>query len=79
MLWTSWENTHDNRVPVPTDPHFDAAQYDAELARASADVSWEQPVDTSARLLVRELADRAGPVRSTGTVSCSPSRRSPYA
>ncbi|WP_326586209.1 hypothetical protein [Streptomyces sp. NBC_01294] len=57
VLWTSWENTHDNRIPFPTDLHFDAAQYDAELARAGADVSWEEPVDTAARLLAQELAD----------------------
>ncbi|MET9607270.1 hypothetical protein ABZZ17_19670 [Streptomyces sp. NPDC006512] len=61
VLWTSWENTHDNRVPLPTDLHFDAAQYDAELFRASTDVSWEKPVDAAARLLARELADRTGP------------------
>lgn len=55
VIWTSWENTHDVRVPVPGDVHFDAAQYDAELARAGADVSWEGPVDTAARLLAGEL------------------------
>lgn len=78
MLWTSWENTHDNRVPVPTDLHFDAAQYDAELARASADVSWEQPVDTTARLLVRELADRAGPEHGDRVVlAITPERTEP--
>ncbi|MFE3939049.1 hypothetical protein ACFXPJ_36170, partial [Streptomyces goshikiensis] len=61
VLWTSWENTEDNRDPLPADLHFDAAQYDAELARAGSDVSWEGPVDTAARLLAQELADHTGP------------------
>ncbi|ARE76763.1 hypothetical protein B6R96_24800 [Streptomyces sp. Sge12] len=45
------------RVPVPADVHFDAAQYDAELVRAAANVSWEEPVDSIARLLALELAE----------------------
>ncbi|OKK03855.1 hypothetical protein AMK26_20915 [Streptomyces sp. CB03234] len=57
VVWSSWQNTNDIRVPVPDDVHFDAAQYDAELARAVADTSWEQPVDTVARLLTQGLAD----------------------
>ncbi|MER7111335.1 hypothetical protein [Streptomyces sp. NPDC000229] len=57
VVWSSWENTNDIRVPVPADIHFDAAQYDAELARAAADTDWEEPVDTVARLLTRQLAD----------------------
>ncbi|MFJ8015175.1 hypothetical protein [Streptomyces sp. NPDC096339] len=56
VVWTGWENTDDNRVPVPADVWFDATQYDAELVRAVADVSWERPVDTLARLLTEELA-----------------------
>ncbi|MEU7278607.1 hypothetical protein AB0A69_07430 [Streptomyces sp. NPDC045431] len=55
VVWSSWLNTDDTRVPVPVDVHFDAAQYDAELARAVADTSWEEPVDTVARLLCQEL------------------------
>ncbi|MFJ9765409.1 hypothetical protein ACIRUY_16475 [Streptomyces erythrochromogenes] len=58
VLWTSWENTHDIRVPLPDDLYFDAAQYDAELARAGADTGWEGPVDTAARLVAGELAAR---------------------
>ncbi|KQZ17937.1 hypothetical protein ASD51_31085 [Streptomyces sp. Root55] len=59
VVWSSWLNTNDNRVPVPADVHFDAAQYNAELARAVADTSWEEPVDTVARLVTRELTDRS--------------------
>ncbi|WP_109778891.1 hypothetical protein [Streptomyces sp. CG 926] len=55
--WTGWENTEDVRVPVPGDFHFDAARYDAELARAVADDSWEEPVDGVARLLTLALAE----------------------
>ncbi|MFE1873590.1 hypothetical protein ACFW9N_22310 [Streptomyces sp. NPDC059496] len=54
--WTDWENTNDNRVPVPPEIHFDAAQYDAELARVVADHGWEEPVDTAARLLADRIA-----------------------
>ncbi|MFI1451718.1 hypothetical protein [Streptomyces virginiae] len=54
--WTGWENTEDVRLPVPADVHFDAAAYDAELARAVADLSWEEPVDSVARLMRLELA-----------------------
>lgn len=57
VIWSSWENTSDNRAALPAEIHFDAAQYDAELARAAADLSWEQPVDTVARLLAKTLAD----------------------
>lgn len=55
VVWT-WENTDDLRVPLPPDCHFDAERYDAELDRLVADHSWEEPVDTATRLLVRELA-----------------------
>lgn len=55
--WVSWENTNDIRGPVPPEIHFDAAQYDAELARVVADHSWEEPVDTAARLLAHRVAD----------------------
>lgn len=54
--WVSWQNTNDIRVPVPPEVRFDAAQYDAELARLVADHSWEEPVDTAARLLARRIA-----------------------
>lgn len=57
VVWTGWENTEDIRVPVPADVHFDAARYDAELARAVADLSWEEPVDSVTRLMALELAE----------------------
>ncbi len=54
--WVGWENTDDIRAPVPPEVRFDAAQYDAELARVVADHGWEEPVDTAARLLTRRIA-----------------------
>ncbi|MFE1291181.1 hypothetical protein [Streptomyces sp. NPDC058751] len=78
VLWTSWENTHDTRVPVPAEVHFDAARYDAELTRAGADTSWEEPVDTAARLLAGELADQASPKGADRTViAVTPERTEP--
>ncbi|MFD7974264.1 hypothetical protein [Streptomyces sp. NPDC059071] len=56
VVWT-WENTDDIRVPLPSDSHFEADRYDAELDRFVADHSWEEPVDTAVRLLARELVD----------------------
>ncbi|MFE5398692.1 hypothetical protein ACFQ9U_29585 [Streptomyces sp. NPDC056568] len=56
VIWDAWENTS-NVAAVPADVCFDAAQYEAELARAAADHSWEEPVDTVARLLHQTLAD----------------------
>nr|WP_307517903.1 hypothetical protein [Streptomyces umbrinus] len=41
VLWDAWENTS-NITAVPTDFRFDAAQYEAELARAAADRSWPE-------------------------------------
>ncbi|MFE9953314.1 hypothetical protein ACFYRJ_38600 [Streptomyces sp. NPDC005531] len=55
--WMNWQNTNDIRVPVPPKIHFDATQYDAELARVVAYHSWEEPVDTAARLLAHRIAD----------------------
>lgn len=54
VIWDAWENTS-NITAVPADIRFDAAQYEAELARAAADRSWEEPVDTVARLLGQTL------------------------
>ncbi len=59
MIWGAWENTS-NITAVPADFRFDSAQYEAELARAAADRSWEEPVDTVARLLEQTLADSGG-------------------
>ncbi|MEU8760155.1 hypothetical protein [Streptomyces sp. NPDC048659] len=55
--WSDWQNTSDMRVPVPPRVRFDAAEYDAELARLVADDSWEEPVDTAARLLAQWVAE----------------------
>ncbi|MFC9679235.1 hypothetical protein [Streptomyces sp. NPDC056948] len=54
VIWDAWENTS-NITAVPADIRFNAAQYEAELARAAADRSWEEPVDTVARLLEQTL------------------------
>ncbi|MFF9115953.1 hypothetical protein ACF09Y_10135 [Streptomyces massasporeus] len=54
VVWDAWENTS-NITAVLADIHFDAAQYEAELARAAADRGWEEPVDTVARLLEETL------------------------
>ncbi|NEB54115.1 hypothetical protein G3I48_17785 [Streptomyces griseus] len=56
VIWDAWENTS-NVFALPSDFWFDAAQYEAELVRAAADRSWEEPVDTIARLLHQTLAD----------------------
>ncbi|RAJ46159.1 hypothetical protein K353_00534 [Kitasatospora sp. SolWspMP-SS2h] len=41
VVWSDWE-TPDDGPPLP-DFHFDARQYDAELARATADRWWDAP------------------------------------
>jgi hypothetical protein len=56
VMRDAWENTS-NSTALPADFRFDAAQYEAELARAAADRSWEEPVDTVARLLEQTLGD----------------------
>ncbi|WP_432021602.1 hypothetical protein [Streptomyces parvus] len=56
VIWDAWENTN-NIIAVPPDFWFDATQYEAELTRAAADRSWEEPVDTVARLLQQALVD----------------------
>ncbi|MDT0390867.1 hypothetical protein [Streptomyces dubilierae] len=77
VVWESWENTSDSTA-VPPDFRFDGARYEAELARAAADHSWEEPVDTVARLLEQALAD-SGWFERWGCVltSVSPRREEP--
>lgn len=77
VIWDSWENTS-NITAVPADIRFDTAQYEAELARAAADRSWEEPVDTVARFLAQILAD-SGWFERWGCVltSVSPRREEP--
>lgn len=76
-MWESWGNTSDPTA-VPPDFRFDGAQYEAELARASADRSGEEPVDTVARLLEQAPAD-SGWFERWGCVltSVSPRREEP--
>ena len=57
VVWRSWRNPQARNVALP-EIRFDAAQYDAELARAVADHSWEWPARTVARLVGRELRER---------------------
>ena len=40
--WSDWEVPH-SPAPPPPNFHFDADQYDAEVARAEADHSWRTP------------------------------------
>ncbi|MER7790945.1 hypothetical protein [Streptomyces sp. NPDC097640] len=77
VIWDAWENTSDI-TGVPADFRFDSAQYEAELARAAADHSWEEPVDTVARLLEQTLTD-SGWFERWGCVltSVSPRREEP--
>ncbi|MEU0949122.1 hypothetical protein ABZ379_41565 [Streptomyces canus] len=77
VIWDAWENTS-NITAVPADFRFDSTQYEAELARAAADRSWEEPVDTIARLLEQTLAD-SGWFERWGCVltDCRPRREQP--
>ncbi|MFF0106227.1 hypothetical protein [Streptomyces hirsutus] len=77
VIWESWENTS-NITAVPADFRFDSAQYEAELARAATERSWEEPLDTVARLLEQTLAD-SGWFERWGCVltSVSPRREEP--
>ncbi|WP_437076610.1 hypothetical protein [Streptomyces sp. enrichment culture] len=77
VLWESWENTS-GTAAVPPEHRFDRAQYEAELARAASDRSWEEPVDTVARLLEERLVD-SGWFERWGCVltSVSPRREEP--
>ncbi|MFC9680361.1 hypothetical protein [Streptomyces sp. NPDC056948] len=43
VQWSDWEFPWAAHTPVPHPPpelHFDASQYDAEVARAEADLGW---------------------------------------
>ncbi|MFE4370853.1 hypothetical protein ACFRMN_21920 [Streptomyces sp. NPDC056835] len=59
VIWSHWENTGAGGIVLP-EVRFDSDRYDAELARGAADHSWEQPVDTVARLLEQTLQDSGG-------------------
>jgi hypothetical protein len=48
-----WEWSKD--IPMDRNVSFDAAPYDLELARMSADLSWETPVRTAGRLVLTNV------------------------
>lgn len=54
IVWRDWRNPGDSRLRLPTFT-FDAAQYDAEIARAGADHTWEWHDRTVARLVRTRL------------------------
>ncbi|MEU3779599.1 hypothetical protein [Streptomyces sp900129855] len=62
VVWQDWERPAlpDTRGPAPELParRFDAAAYDAEIARAEADREWSWPARTVARLIKAGLAAR---------------------
>ncbi len=57
VIWRSWRNPDCPGLDLPT-LHFDAAEYDAEVARAEADHSWEWPARTVARLVRARLREQ---------------------
>ncbi|WP_371648388.1 hypothetical protein OG965_01880 [Streptomyces sp. NBC_00224] len=48
VVWSGWEGPYGDRLPLGF--HFDAEQYDAELARAVADRWWDIHTDPLWRL-----------------------------
>jgi hypothetical protein len=57
---------HDGKhLPLP-DLAFDAAQYRAEVARASSDDSWETPARKTARLLRQHLEEEDAALKRAG-------------
>ena len=58
VVWRDWRG-HTSPEPPPV-LRFPAVQYDAELARAEADRSWEWPARTVARLVRDRLRDEPG-------------------
>ncbi|MFI1968345.1 hypothetical protein [Streptomyces cinnamoneus] len=65
VVWDDWRRPltmPGGREPAPEPPayRFDAAAYDAEVARAEADRSWSWPARTVARLIKAELTARPG-------------------
>ncbi|WP_308189026.1 hypothetical protein [Streptacidiphilus sp. ASG 303] len=65
VVWEDWRRPPagpGSREPEPRPPahRFDAAAYDAEIARAQADRSWSWPARTTARLIRAGLAGQPG-------------------
>ncbi|MGW2270044.1 hypothetical protein [Streptomyces yangpuensis] len=57
VVWDGWRGAVG---PTPPAYRFDAAAYDAELARAEQDHSWCWPARSTARLIAAELQERPG-------------------
>ncbi|MFD9728330.1 hypothetical protein [Streptomyces sp. NPDC059072] len=55
VVWDGWRGAVG---PTPPPYRFDAAAYDAELARAERDFSWCWPARSTARLIAAGLRDR---------------------
>ncbi|MEU1510843.1 hypothetical protein ABZ490_01580 [Streptomyces sp. NPDC005811] len=61
VVWENWRRPDVPMVgsrPAPPPERFDAAAYDAEVARAEADRTWSWPARTLARLLRHALDER---------------------
>ncbi|MFJ5546133.1 hypothetical protein [Streptomyces sp. NPDC093225] len=63
VVWENWRRPltlpgSRGRVPELPARRFDAAAYDAEVARAEADRSWSWPARTTARLIAAGLTER---------------------
>ncbi|SEF18058.1 hypothetical protein SAMN05428954_7172 [Streptomyces sp. 2112.3] len=63
VVWENWQRPltmPGSRAPAPepTAYRFDAAAYDAEIARAETDRSWSWPARTTARLIKAGLLER---------------------
>ncbi|MFC0112948.1 hypothetical protein [Kibdelosporangium aridum] len=56
VVWNGWRNPDDPELEL-AEMRFDAAAYDAEVRRVTADHSWEWPARTVARLLDAELRE----------------------
>lgn len=63
VVWENWQRPSTmpgSQAPAPVLPayRFDAAAYDAEIARAETDHSWSWPARTTARLIKAGLRER---------------------
>ncbi|MFE5332786.1 hypothetical protein ACFRCG_41030 [Embleya sp. NPDC056575] len=56
VVWTGWRNPVKESVDLP-ELRFSADQYEAEVRRAGADLDWEWPGETVARLLEAALRE----------------------
>lgn len=58
VVWDQWRNPDDDELSMP-EVRFDLAQYEAELARAHRERSWEWPGRAVARLLSTKLCEES--------------------